>query len=150
MNKTLTHKQSLFVKHYLANGGNGTQAARDAGYKGNDNTLRVVAAENLAKPNIADAIAVQTQSIQEELQITAQDKRAALWAIVNDGMQEKKHEGIPLGVMADSRAAINAIAELNKMDGDHAAKKVQQETDFNIVVDEIDAGLFGLDDSNAH
>lgn len=54
----LTHKQSLFVSAYIgvANG-NATEAARIAGYAGNDKTLSVVGSENLDKPNIAAAIA---------------------------------------------------------------------------------------------
>lgn len=53
----LTLKQRLFVEAYLGvSKGNGTDAARKAGYKGNDNTLHTVAQENLRKPAIAAAI----------------------------------------------------------------------------------------------
>lgn len=48
----LTTKQQLFVEAYLRNP-NGVQAAKAAGYKGNDKTLSVVASENLAKPCIS-------------------------------------------------------------------------------------------------
>lgn len=51
--KKLTNKQRLFVEAYLATS-NGTDAARKAGYKGNDNTLASVAKENLRKPQIAN------------------------------------------------------------------------------------------------
>ncbi|TQV71604.1 hypothetical protein FLL45_20865 [Aliikangiella marina] len=51
-NPKLTDKQRSFIDNYLANGSNGVQAARDAGYKGNDNTLRQVAHQNLEKENI--------------------------------------------------------------------------------------------------
>lgn len=51
----LTVKQRLFVIHYLATL-NGTKAARLAGYAGDDNTLAVVAYENLRKPKIREAI----------------------------------------------------------------------------------------------
>ncbi len=50
--KPLTPKQERFTEHYIQNGGNGTKAARDAGYKGNANTLNQVAQENLRKPTI--------------------------------------------------------------------------------------------------
>lgn len=54
----LTLKQQLFVESYLgAAAGNATEAARMAGYKGSEGTLRTVAAENLTKPNIAALIA---------------------------------------------------------------------------------------------
>lgn len=46
-----TPKQKLFVDHYLQSF-NATDAARRAGYKGNDKTLAVVGSENLRKPCI--------------------------------------------------------------------------------------------------
>lgn len=51
----LTLKQKLFVEHYLVTR-NGTEAARLAGYAGNDVTLGAVAYENLNKPLIKSAI----------------------------------------------------------------------------------------------
>lgn len=59
----LTPKQQLFVDTYLTNGFNALQACRTAGYKGNDKTLSVVGAENLAKPCIQQALAYRTQSV---------------------------------------------------------------------------------------
>lgn len=53
--KKLTYKQQLFVEAYLSNP-NATEAARVAGYKGNDVTLGAVGAENLKKPQIALAV----------------------------------------------------------------------------------------------
>ncbi len=47
---TVTLKQQRFCKAYVANGGNGQEAARTANYKGNDKTLKAVACENLTKP----------------------------------------------------------------------------------------------------
>jgi len=53
----LTPKQQLFIEAYLgAAKGNATEAARLAGYKGNDVTLCAVGAENLRKPRIAEAV----------------------------------------------------------------------------------------------
>ena len=46
----LTAKQDAFVKAYLLNGGNATQAAIDAGYK--EANAAVIGCENLIKPNI--------------------------------------------------------------------------------------------------
>jgi len=53
----LTGKQHGFVIAYLTNGFNATEAARTAGYKGDDNTLAVVGYENLRKPKIQERIA---------------------------------------------------------------------------------------------
>lgn len=53
----LTEKQRRFVEAYMGQAaGNGTEAARLAGYKGSDSTLGAVAHENLRKPKIAAAI----------------------------------------------------------------------------------------------
>ena len=53
----LTLKQRLFVEAYTGEArGNATQAARLAGYRGNDKTLAQVGKENLRKPTIANAI----------------------------------------------------------------------------------------------
>lgn len=49
----LTVKQRRFINHYLENGGNGVKAAEAAGYSGSYDTLRSVASENLAKPDVA-------------------------------------------------------------------------------------------------
>lgn len=47
----LTAKQKAFADHYIIRK-NGVEAARLAGYMGNDNTLAVIAHENLRKPKI--------------------------------------------------------------------------------------------------
>lgn len=52
---SLTHKQQLFVDAYLETF-NATEAARRAGYKGNENTLSTVGYENIRKPNIREQI----------------------------------------------------------------------------------------------
>lgn len=54
--RRLTAKQRKFVLAFAASG-NATQAAREAGYKGTDGTLRAVGCENLTKPDVAAAIA---------------------------------------------------------------------------------------------
>lgn len=57
----LTHKQELFVNAYLGEAkGNATEAARLAGYGGNDVTLASVGMENLRKPQIAALVEKRT------------------------------------------------------------------------------------------
>lgn len=54
----LTVKQQLFIEAYLGKAnGNATEAARLAGYSGNDKTLAVVGNENLSKPYLAEMVA---------------------------------------------------------------------------------------------
>ncbi len=49
----LTIKQRRFADQLLTNGGNATQAARDAGYRGSDRSLQVIGSENTRKPAVA-------------------------------------------------------------------------------------------------
>src|SRR5881392_3912961 len=49
--KGLTGKQRTFIREYVTNGNNGTQAAIAAGYS--KNCAREIAYENLQKPHIA-------------------------------------------------------------------------------------------------
>lgn len=59
-------KQDLFVKIYITNGFNGTQAAKDAGYS--QKTARYIAAENLTKPLIIEAIRKQKTKIEKRIE----------------------------------------------------------------------------------
>lgn len=54
----VTPKQQLFINYYLTgkNRLNATEAARQAGYKGNDVTLGAVGYENLKKPHIREQL----------------------------------------------------------------------------------------------
>lgn len=52
----LTERQRKFVHAYATNGGNGTQAAKDAGYNGADNVVAVTACNLLKQPKIAQAL----------------------------------------------------------------------------------------------
>jgi len=134
MDYPLTPKQRLFVEHYIQNGGNGTAAAKAAGYKGSTATLAAVAHENLNKPHVRDEIRRRQAEIRERLEIDTQAKRLRLWEIANDcakygetGRSEEvetlsdgtvvKTIHITFGVF-DAKAAIRAIHELNLMDGD--------------------------------
>lgn len=55
--EALTERQRRFVEAYMGKaGGNGTEAARVAGYTGTPATLGAIASENLKKPKIRAAI----------------------------------------------------------------------------------------------
>ena len=54
--KKLRGKQRAFIDYYMEKGFNATEAARSAGYKGSQGTLRSIGSENLTKPNIAKEI----------------------------------------------------------------------------------------------
>lgn len=74
----LTSKQLKFIAAY---DGNGTKAARLAGYKGNDKTLAEVAKENLRKPLIAAAIKKRQDKECAPL-IASRQERQAFWTEV--------------------------------------------------------------------
>lgn len=76
--RELTPKQRKFVEIF---DGNGTAAARGAGYKGSDDTLAQVAAENLRKPQIAAAIrARETSAIRPA--VANREARQTFWTKV--------------------------------------------------------------------
>ncbi|MEZ5555255.1 terminase small subunit [Haliea sp.] len=137
--EALTQKQLLFVENYIQTGGNGTAAARAAGYRGSSATLGAVAHENLNKPHIIDAVARRQRKIRQRLEITTQAKRERLWALATEagGKREvsrtEEVEVAPDGTIVrtiyvemspfDPAAAIKAIKELNIMDGDYTVKQ---------------------------
>lgn len=67
MEKPLTPKQTLFVQEYLVDL-NATQAAIRAGYS--KNTAKAIGAENLTKPDIADAVQKAMGARSERVVIT--------------------------------------------------------------------------------
>lgn len=85
MTRELTTKQRRFVEAYADNG---TEAARLAGYKGNDDTLRQVAAENLAKPHIAETIQ-KRHEVEEQPLIADRQQRQMFWSKV---MQDENED----------------------------------------------------------
>ena len=79
--KGLTPKQQKFVDAYT---GNGTAAARAAGYRGNDHTLAQVARENLRKPEIAAAIKARAAKEAKPI-IATRTERQTFWSkVMND------------------------------------------------------------------
>lgn len=67
----LTPKQKAFVREYKKNGGNGTQAAIKAGYS--EKTARKIAAENVTKPVIREALEKEEKKLQEKYEYTIDD-----------------------------------------------------------------------------
>lgn len=61
--RKLTGLQAAFVDAYTGPArGNATEAARIAGYSGNDVVLGQIGSKNMHKPHIAQAIAAKTES----------------------------------------------------------------------------------------
>lgn len=106
---SLTPKQSRFVEAYLGPArGNATEAARIAGYKGNDATLSAVGAENLGKPLIAETVAERLATSLRTL--GADDILAELSAIARD-------KG-PMARTADRLRALELLGRYHKLFSD--------------------------------
>ena len=120
----LTTKQRLFVEAYLANP-NATEAARKAGYAGNDKTLSVVGAENLAKPCIAALIEKRVESAA----MSADEVLSELSGIARGDYFEYK---------GDKIKALELVGKYHKLFTD------KKEIDFNVADlsdEELDAVL---------
>lgn len=78
----LTPKEEALVENYLSNGFNGVRAARDAGYKGNDNVLAVTAHRVLRKAKVASRVRARLDGLHanadEVLNLLADHLRADL------------------------------------------------------------------------
>jgi phage terminase small subunit len=83
--KKLTGKQAAFVEAYIQCNGNATAAAKAAGYKGNNATLRQVGSENLTKPDILRAI----KKRWEDREVTTDRVIGQLDAIATGSEDEK-------------------------------------------------------------
>lgn len=91
MRRDLTPKQERFVEAYLGEArGNATEAARMAGYRGNDNTLRSVGTENMAKPAICDRIDAAREELRAKAILTREEILAGLASIAR-GEGEEPH-----------------------------------------------------------
>ena len=65
----LTRRQDRFARAYAISG-NGTQAAKNAGYS--ENTARNIAAENLAKPDVLAAVSYYEKPLRESARVAAE------------------------------------------------------------------------------
>lgn len=79
----LSPKQLAFCQEYILCR-NGTEAARKAGYKGNDRTLCVIGSENLAKPDVIAFLLENEKKVESKFELT-QEKILRELAIVAFG-----------------------------------------------------------------
>lgn len=119
----LTPKQDAFVKAYLLNGGNATQAAISAGYS--EKTAKSIGQENLTKPDVKKSIQEHQKKAQKDFIWSKEEKLELLQRIANVAATEDGEKG-----MINMQSAIAAIKEHNLMQGDNAPV----ETNNNIKV----------------
>lgn len=84
----LTLKQQLFAEAYLETS-NATESARRAGYRGDDNTLRQVACENLTKPNITDYIDARIKPVLRRAKMSADEVLTELALVAQTPLSPK-------------------------------------------------------------
>ena len=113
----LTSKQDAFVKAYLLNGGNATQAAIDAGYS--KKTAQQVGSENLLKPVIAASIKEHQRKNDSNFIYDKSEKLKLLQKVMKRCSVDDEEKGVLNG-----SAVIAAIKEHNLMQGDNAPTEV--------------------------
>jgi hypothetical protein len=121
--KKLTIKQKKFVKAYVANDGNGTQAALQTYNTVDEKTAGVIAVENLAKPSIKEAI--ESALVKHEITMDAAIKPIA------DGLRATKEFGENRIEIVDHSTRLKASGMALKLLG---AEKQEQSSGTNIFV----------------
>lgn len=136
---------------YLASG-DLTQAGKVAGYS--EKYIRVHYRALREKLEADPLVISSRQQIQEDAIATAKEKRALLWQVAQAAaaaMPVKDAEGNETGeYRLDARGAVEAVKELNRMDGDHAELQVRHKGKVGVghsfdpetmTDDEINAGI---------
>lgn len=106
---TPTFKQKQFAKHYVANGGNATQAALQT-YDADYNNAHAIAGKNLTKP-------IVQQEIDKLLKATGLSSEA--WIAT----QLKKSIDTGMGVKATQKDSLTALNMLLKVTDTYPTKK---------------------------
>lgn len=113
----LRPKMKRFARAYVENGGNGTQAVKQAGYNvANDNVARSIGTENLTKPAIQAEI--------KALGFDADSAKSVVREIMADGS-------------IDPNARLRATDQVFKVVGAYAPEKT-----LNVSVEMVDDGKF--------
>ncbi len=119
----LSIKQEKFCLEYVRCG-NGTEAARLAGYRGSNTVLGAVACENLKKPNITARIAELKNQIASEAIADATERKEFLTKLLRGELTEVvvTPDGSKVTVPAKLQDRIKASDQLNKMDSTYIQK----------------------------
>lgn len=131
----LTPKQELFCQYYISTVGNGTKSARLAGYKGNDNSLHVIACHNLLKVTIINRLRELNKEIFGEVlcDIKRRTKILSDFAVNNTIGEINNPDGSKklIWQMSPERR-MKAIDLLNKMEGIYGDEKDGETNIINI------------------
>lgn len=117
----LKEQHRRFLESYMGESkGNGVEAARAAGYKGNRDTLASTASKLLARSDIRAAM---KERVADDPTIVDRDERQRWWSRVMRGVDEKGRKvKIPIS------ARIEASKLLGKTQGDFIEKREVKHT----------------------
>jgi phage terminase small subunit len=130
MKNELTQRQRLFVEAYIGQAnGNAREAARAAGYSGDDNALSQRAFELVRNPKIAELIGVRVQ----EAVMAANEVLSELSAIAKADWQNfveirRDNEGEPISAtlkLADKIRTLELLGKYHKLFSDRVDLNVQ-------------------------
>ena len=141
---TLTGKQQAFVNAYLGEARfNATEAARLAGYKGNDHTLRTVGHQNLTKLDIKAAIAdfwaQNAMTAEETLHRLADMARGDIGDFLSD-----------VTITKDGRSKTITIVDMQKVKANGRLVKSVTQTKLGPRIELHDARAALVDIGRAH
>lgn len=110
----LSSKQEKFCLEFINTAGNATEAARRAGYKGNDNQLAQIGFQNLRKVNIQERIAELKAPSDKAVVLSIEDRRILLAQTIARDLESED--------AAMHNVAVKCLEILNKMDGIYVQK----------------------------
>lgn len=129
----LTPKQDAFVKAYLLNGGNATQAAIEAGYS--EKTANEQGSQNLAKLSIKKEIAKHQKKSDDDFIWSKEKKLEILQSLISRCSKDDSEKG-----MVNATSVIAAIKEHNLMRGDNAPTITESTVTTQTLADKLTGG----------
>lgn len=135
----MTERQQRFVDYYIQTG-NGAEAARLAGYS--ERSANRIGSENLAKPDISDAIQERLKEMESERIATAEESMIFLTSVVRGEFKEEvtTPTGKKVAIQIPTAQRIKAAETLLKIQGmfrDKLDVKVDSTTQFITALENI-------------
>lgn len=123
----LTEKECALIIAYLINGGEKANAARMAGYKGNNSNLWLAADRCLKRPLVKKTMQEMMEAAEKKLGINLEWKMKKLKRAINAGIRDKGEDDAEL---ENAQIGLQAIDMLNKMQGHYSAEKKESKHSF--------------------
>jgi phage terminase small subunit len=127
----VTPRETAFVVAYLTNGLDKDKAAIAAGYRG---TPRSVARKVLMRKEVQMFVKEYLEAAEKKLGITVEWKMKVLKSMVKANVKNLDSEEPEIG---NYKAALGSIQELNKMSGDYAPVRVENDNKHTFDAEEF-------------